>query len=397
MAAVSGDTIFTTGNHSKSDFAEILQSFAPYSKLYKELKWDELYEDANLDRAKYYVEDEKKPHWQVPYDLWLDLVHERRPRFARLLDDSIDILIATDCLSEGQNLQDADMQINYDIHWNPVRLIQRFGRIDRIGSPNKTISCVNFWPAKSFEDYLKLEARIQNRMSIMTLVGSETQEINEAYKKMVEDNPIQDKNADRLLEELTKNSISDIESPQTLSLKDFSFETYRQDLVEYYERQQDFYRRMPNGVFSGFRNMSETYPDMPEALIALVGYPKKPEGKKDHQYTELYLLCQPVDAEPDFQEINKADVLEFLRQNKKADRLVPDWITNNDSERIEKLSSVLKQWMDLHVPQQGIRSIGNLLQSRQINRPANRNQQLLEDKFKIENFDLIVWEYVTRE
>ena len=231
----------------------------------------------------------------------------------------------------------------------------------------------------------------------MTLVGSETQEINETYKKMVEDNPIQDKNADRLLEELTKNSISDIESPQTLSLKDFSFETYRQDLVEYYERQQDFYRRMPNGVFSGFRNMSETYPDMPEALIALVGYPKKPEGKKDHQYTELYLLCQPIDAEPDFQEINKADVLEFLRQNKKADRLVPDWITNNDSERIEKLSGVLKQWMQSHVPKQAMSNLKDKLRRRIISTPAaDRKHQLLEDKFKIENFDLIVWEYVTR-
>ena len=146
MAAVSGDTILTTGNHSRSDFTEILQSFAPYSKLYKELKWDDLYEDANLDKDKYYIDDEKKPHWQVPYELWLDLVHEYRPRFARLLDDGIDILIATDCLSEGQNLQDADLQINYDIHWNPVRLIQRFGRIDRIGSPNKTISCVNSYP-----------------------------------------------------------------------------------------------------------------------------------------------------------------------------------------------------------------------------------------------------------
>lgn len=398
MAAVSGDTILTTGNHSKSDFTEILQSFAPYSKLYKELKWDDLYEDedANLDRDKYYIDDEKKPHWQVPYELWLDLVHEHRPRFARLLDDGIDILIATDCLSEGQNLQDADLQINYDIHWNPVRLIQRFGRIDRIGSPNKTISCVNFWPAKSFEDYLKLEARIQNRMSIMTLVGSETQEINEAYKKMVEDNPIQDKNADRLLEELTKNSISDIESPQTLSLKDFSFETYRQDLVEYYERQQDFYRRMPNGVFSGFRNMSETYPDMPEALIALVGYPKKPEGKKDHQYTELYLLCQPVDAEPTFQEINKADVLEFLRQNKKADRFVPDWITDNDTERIEKLSSVLKHWMDEKMKEVSYAIMRN---PRKYLKAANEGiaAQPLNERYKIENFDLIVWEYVSTD
>lgn len=396
MAAVSGDSIHTTGNHSKSNFTEILQSFAPYSKMYKELNWKKLYEDANLDRSIYFKEDAKKPHWEVPYDLWQTLIRKYRPYYTRLLDDGIDILIATDCLSEGQNLQDADLQINYDIHWNPVRLIQRFGRIDRIGSPNKTISCVNFWPAKSFEDYLKLEARIQNRMSIMTLVGSETQEINEAYKKMVEDNPIQDKNADRLLEELTKNSISDIESPQTLSLKDFSFETYRQDLVEYYERQQDFYRRMPNGVFSGFCNMSETYPDMPEALIALVGYPKKPEGKKDHQYTELYLMCQPVDAEPTFQEINKADVLEFLRQNKKADRFVPDWITDNDTERIEKLSSVLKHWMDEKMKEVSYAIMRN---PRKYLKAANEGiaTQPLNERYKIENFDLIVWEYVSTD
>ncbi len=396
MAAVTGYTILTTGNHARNDFTEVLQSFAPHSKLYNELKWDELYEKANLDREQYYIDDEKNPHWNVPYELWEQLILKHKPQYARLLDDGIDILIATDCLSEGQNLQDADMQINYDIHWNPVRLIQRFGRIDRIGSPNETIKCVNFWPAKSFEDYLKLETRIQNRMSLMTLVDIEIQELNEDFKKMIEDNPIQDTNADRLLEELTKNSISDIESPQTLSLKDFSFETYRQDLVEYYERQQDFYRRMPNGVFSGFRNISGSYPDMPEALIALVGYPKKPEGKKDHQYTELYLLCQPVDAEPGFQEINKADVLEFLRQNKKADRLVPDWITNNDAERIEKLSNVLKQWMDEKMKEVSYAIMRN---PRKYLKAANEGNatQPLNERYKIENFDLIVWEYVSTD
>ena len=397
MASVSGDTILTTGGHSRRDFTEVLQSFAPYSKLYNEFDWDDLYKDANLDRAKFYKDEPPKPHWDVPYDKWLILIRQYRPHYARLLDDGIDILIATDCLSEGQNLQDADLQINYDIHWNPVRLIQRFGRIDRIGSPNDTISCVNFWPAKSFEDYLQLETRIQNRMSIMTLVGSETQELNESYKKMVEDNPIQDRNADRLLKELTENSISDIESPQTLSLTDFSFETYRQELVDYYEKQQDFYRRMPNGVFSGFKNSSETFPDMPESLVALVGYPKKPEGKKDHQYTELYLVCQPVDADPTFKEVNKAEVLEFLRQNKKADRYVPDWITDNDTERVQRLSEVLKQWMRSHVPQQAISNIKDKLKRKNISTPAaDRKQQLLEEKFKIENFDLIVWEYVTR-
>lgn len=395
MASVSGQNIYTTGNHSKSNFTEVLQSFAPFSKMYNELDWSSLYDEANLDRERYF--NDEKRRWVVPYDLWKELIHQHRPRYAQLLDDGIDILIATDCLSEGQNFQDADLQINYDIHWNPVRLIQRFGRIDRIGSPNKTISCINFWPATSFEEYLALEARIQNRMTIMNLVGTEVLPPNEKYLQMVQDNTIQDKNADRLLKELTENSISDIESPRTLSLKDFSFETYRQDLVEYYERQQDFYRRMPNGVFSGFRNGSEAFADMPESLVALVGYPKKPEGKNDHQYTELYLVCQPVDADPMFQEVNKADVLEFLRQNKKADRLVPGWITDNDTERVTRLSAVLKDWMDSHVPQQAIKNIRDLLGRRNIAAPAaDKNRPLLEEKFKLQNFDLIVWEYVTK-
>lgn len=399
MAAVSGDMILTTGNHSSRNFTEVLQSFAPYSKLYKELNWDKVYAKASqgqaLDEEKYYKSDAKKPHWDVPYEIWEPLIKKYSPNHARLLDDEIDILIATDCLSEGQNLQDADLQINYDIHWNPVRLIQRFGRIDRIGSRNKTISCVNFWPAKSFEDYLKLETRIQNRMTIMNLVGSETQELNDDYKRMVEDNSLLDKNADRLLKELTENSISDIESPQTLSLKDFSFESYRQELVAFFQERKDFFRRMPNGVFSGFRNVSESYPDMPEALVALVGYPKKPEGKQNHQYTELYLLCQPVDADPTFQEINKADVLEFLRQNKKTDRYIPNWITDNDTERIEKLSGVLKQWMQAKMGIEANAIMNDPNQFLAGIRAGNATPPL-NKKFLLENFDLIVWEYVSK-
>lgn len=392
IASASGQYVLSTGNHSKNNFTEILQSFAPYSKLYKELDWDSLYE-TTLDTVKYYNED--KHHWDVSYDVWMKLVKKHSPQYARLIDDKIDILIATDCLSEGQNLQDADMQVNYDIHWNPVRLIQRFGRIDRIGSPNEKISCVNFWPAKSFEDYLHLETRIQDRMSIMNLVGSETQELNESYKRMVEDNPLQDKNADRLLEELTNNSISDIESPQTLSLKDFSFETYRQDLVDYYEKQQDFYRKMPNGVFSGFVNQSADFLDMPESLIALVGYPKKPEGKKNHIYTELYIMCQPVDADTEWKEVNKADVLEFLRKNKNSDRNIPQWIVENDSDRVSRLSEVLKQWMRTKAPQQAVANIKNKLKRKTISTPDHdKKQQLLEEKFQLHNFDLIVWEYV---
>ena len=89
--------------------------------------------------------------------------------------DEIDILIATDCISEGQNLQDCDYLINYDIHWNPVRIIQRFGRIDRIGSKNTCIQLVNFWPDMTLDDYINLKARVETRMriSVMTSTGDD--------------------------------------------------------------------------------------------------------------------------------------------------------------------------------------------------------------------------------
>ena len=87
----------------------------------------------------------------------------------------IDILIATDCTSEGQNLQDCDYIINYDIHWNPVGIIQRFGRIDRIGSKNSVIQLVNFWPDLTLDEYINIKARVEARMriSVMTSTGDD--------------------------------------------------------------------------------------------------------------------------------------------------------------------------------------------------------------------------------
>lgn len=395
MASASGQNVFTTGAHSTKTFTAVLESFAPYSKLYKEKDWSGMYADAQLDRAKYY--DDEKQRWNVSYEKWLELTAQYDTKTLEQVNDGIDILIATDCLSEGQNLQDADTQVNFDIHWNPVRLIQRFGRIDRIGSPNKVIRCVNFWPAKSFEDYLHLETRIQNRMSLMKLVDTETQELDEKFKKMVEDNPLQDKNADRLLEELQNNSISDIESPKTLSLKDFSFETYRQDLLDFLDKNRDVFRRMPNGIFSGFRFGDTLFEKIPESLVAVVGYPRRKQGS-NKPYTELYLMCQPVDTHlpATYQELNRAEILEFLRTNKNQERYVPDWIESNDNERISKLSGILKEWMKMKAPKQAVSNIKNMLRSKKVETKPKISSETVENKFKLENFDLIVWEYVTK-
>ena len=396
MASASGQHILTTGRHATNKFTPVLQSFAPYSKLYKELDWTNLYEDAKLSYGDYY--NDEKQRWEVPYDLWIELIPKYRPEVAAQLDDELDILIATDCLSEGQNLQDADMQVNYDIHWNPVRLIQRFGRIDRIGSPNAVVRCVNFWPARSFEEYLHLEERIVNRMTIMNLAGSETQELNENYKQMVADNILADKNANRLLNELQNNSISDIESQQTLSLKDFSFEVYRQDLIDYFEKNKELFRRMPNGIFSGFRAQDNLFEHIPESLVAVVGYPHREEGSKK-AYTEIYLMCQPVDTHlpATYQELNRAEVLEFLRQNKRQERYVPEWIEATDSERLSRLTDILQTWMKMKAPQQAIVERKNRFHSKGgSEQKKSADEASLDKKFQMENFDLIVWEYVSK-
>ena len=395
MAMVSGQECCTTGCQSTKCFNEILQSFAPYSKLYKEKDWSNLYKKANLSKQEFY--NEEKDRWEVPYDIWQNLMREYHERELRLMDDEIDILIATDCLSEGQNLQDADMQINYDIHWNPVRLIQRFGRIDRIGSPCKTIRSVNFWPARSFEDYLDLENRIMSRMALMTLAGSETQEVNDKYVQMVADNSLQDKNANRLLKELTENSISDIESDRTLSLKDFSLEVYRQDFLEYLDNHKEFFRSMPSGIYSGFRVSPDLFTDVPESIVAVMGYPHREEGSKKG-YKSIYLMCQPVDSKisATYQELNQAEILEFLRQNKKAKREVPAWIEAADTEKISKLSGIVQKWLSSQLKEEGTNLINDLFATRKTVKEKPSLTANLDQKFKMENFDLITWEYIQK-
>ena len=392
IACVTGDESRLLGRtESLNDFSSILQRFAPYSKLYKEKDWSRLYDDANVSKEKY---DEAKAQWDVEYDEWINIVKQYDKKTASLLDEEIDVLIATDCLSEGQNLQDADLVVNYDIHWNPVRLIQRFGRIDRIGSRNDEINSVNFWPSKNLDDYLNLQGRIENRISAMTLVGAEIpKDITDGVEQSLQDNPLEDKSANKILEDLQNNNISDIESTQTLSLKDFSLETYRQDLVNYLDKMKDTYRKMPNGIFSGFQMKSDEA--IPESLIAVVGYPRRNPNNKNHSYSSIYLMCQPVDKSKStiYRELNQSEILEFLRRNKDNERYVPDWISSQNSERMDKLSNILKDWMSEKVVgtvEEDILDMFNSAASKSISKAE-------EQKFQLANFDLLVWEYVTKK
>lgn len=153
----------------------------------------------------------------------------------------IDILIATDCISEGQNLQDCDYLVNYDIHWNPVRIIQRFGRIDRIGSRNQYIQLVNFWPDMTLDDYINLKSRVETRMkiSVMTSTGDDDL-INPEEKGDLEYRKQQLK---RLQEEVV-----DIEDMSTgISIMDLGLNEFRLDLLEYIKTHDDLDKK-PKGL-----------------------------------------------------------------------------------------------------------------------------------------------------
>lgn len=149
------------------------------------------------------------------------------------IKDEIDVLIATDCISEGQNLQDCDYLINYDIHWNPVRIIQRFGRIDRIGSHNKVIQLVNYWPDMELDDYINLKGRVEARMKVSVLTATG------------DDNPLSAEEQGDLkyrrdqLERL-KEEVVDIEEMNTgVSIMDLGLNEFRLDLLDYMKRNHD--------------------------------------------------------------------------------------------------------------------------------------------------------------
>lgn len=177
----------------------------------------------------------------------------------------IDLLIATDCISEGQNLQDCDYLINYDIHWNPVRIIQRFGRIDRIGSKNKYIQLVNFWPDVTLDEYINLKAKVETRMKIvdMTATGDDNLLSNEE-KTDLEYRKAQLK---RLQDEVV-----DIEDMTTgISIMDLGLNEFRLDLLEYIKHHDDIDKtpyglhavvkateEMPSGVIYVLKNRSNS-------------------------------------------------------------------------------------------------------------------------------------------
>ena len=215
----------------------------------------------------------------------------------------LDILIATDCISEGQNLQDCDYLINYDIHWNPVRIIQRFGRIDRIGSRSAQIQLVNFWPDMTLDDYIDLKGRVETRMkiSIMTATGDDDL-INAEEKGDLEYRKQQLK---RLQEEVV--DIEDMSSG--ISIMDLGLNEFRLDLLEYIKTHQDLQKK-PKGLHAVVPQTEEC----PEgAIFVLRNVNNSVNINNQNRIHPFYMVYVGMDGEVICDYLNPKKLLDTVR------------------------------------------------------------------------------------
>lgn len=199
-------------------------------------------------------------------------------------DLDIDVLIATDCVSEGQNLQDCDICINYDIHWNPVRIVQRFGRIDRIGSKNEYVQLVNFWPNVSLDEYINLNARVENRMMLVDATATG------------DDNIIASEQADldyrkEQLKKLQEGNLQDLEDVDgSITITDLGLNEFRMDMVAYIKEHGEP-KNIAHGLYCVVRHDDEK--GIPKGVIYVLKNrnPSVNIGNKNrlHPYYLVYL------------------------------------------------------------------------------------------------------------
>ena len=216
---------------------------------------------------------------------------------------SIDVLIATDCISEGQNLQDCDYLINYDIHWNPVRIIQRFGRVDRIGSRNAVIQLVNFWPDVTLDEYIDLKAKVETRMKIvnMTATGDDNILSNEEktdleYRK----NQLQ-----RLRDEVV-----DIEEMTTgISIMDLGLNEFRLDLIEYAKQHPDI-DKTPFGLHAVAAATEDTPPGV---IFVLKNRVNSVNINNQNRLHPFYMVYISNDGEVICDHLSPKDMLDRMR------------------------------------------------------------------------------------
>lgn len=188
----------------------------------------------------------------------------------------LDLIVATDCISEGQNLQDCDYLINYDIHWNPVRIIQRFGRIDRIGSCNDRIQLVNFWPNMELDEYINLEARVTGRMVLLDVSATGEENIIDTSQRQMNDLEYRRKQLKQLQEEVV-----DLEEMSGgISITDLTFNDFRMDLVDYMKDNRTGLEKASLGMYAVAN--SQDIDEAEKGVIFCLKHRDKDKNKDNH-------------------------------------------------------------------------------------------------------------------
>ncbi|NLJ40134.1 MAG: DEAD/DEAH box helicase family protein [Clostridiales bacterium] len=228
------------------------------------------------------------------------------------INQYIDILIATDCISEGQNLQDCDYLINYDIHWNPVRIIQRFGRIDRIGSKNQQIKLVNFWPTRDLDEYINLQQRVRGRMVLLDV--SATGEEN-----VIETNPNKEmKDLEYRKKQLKKlqNEVVDLEDISgAISITDLTFNDFKIELMEYMKTNRKTLDDAPSGMYA-VAKIDEAISDLvkPGVIFTLRQVKGREQSKEQNPLFPYYMVYITDEGEVKLSFLHAKKILDYYKK-----------------------------------------------------------------------------------
>jgi len=321
-------------------------------------------------------------------------------------DGEIDVMIATDCISEGQNLQDCDFLINYDIHWNPVRIIQRFGRIDRLGSKNEKIQLVNFWPTKDLDNYINLKERVEARMALVdvTATGEDNILNTEQIEELITDDL---KYRNQQLKRL-KDEVLDLEDMnESISLTDFTLDDFRVDLLNYLDANREKLENAPMGLYAVVPALSGAHAHMREndlfsssqsdivkpGVIYCLKQIEVVDGSEEVNPLQPYFLVYVrEDGIVRFNYIHAKQVLEMYRLLCSGKTFPYELLCNlfnnetNNGENMERYSALLKS---------AVNEISRLFKKRNLQSLTNnRNAQIISKEKQAEetnHFELVTW------
>ena len=236
---------------------------------------------------------------------------KKRDKIYPDIKEEIDVLIATDCISEGQNLQDCDYLINYDIHWNPVRIIQRFGRIDRIGSKNDKIQLVNFWPNMELDEYINLEARVQNRMVMLDV--SATGEENVISEK--QSNEMNDLEYRRNQLKNLQEKVMDLEDISgNISITDLTLNDFKIDLMEYMKEHREELDNAPAGMYAIVNLEDNLKDELKSGVIFTLKQVKEVKTKEQNVLAPYYMIHISFDGEIKYSFMQSKKLMDFYKK-----------------------------------------------------------------------------------